>query len=647
MADAPKILGTDTLKNAYPKLNSAIDNANEALNKHAATDLKADTAITTANNAVTIATGADTKANSVRDEFDQVIAEAGSNNPEVVNARGTFPLLKNRLDDVTTSLAEMATDVSNLGANVNAMDNAPFIQAALDKGGLVTIKKPGNYVTSTLHIGDGTTLLLGAGVTLTLKSNTFNYLIVNKGEVATPKTRNKNISIQGGSYNFNGSNNAKQGAYRDGLFPGHGIFLRGVDGVNIADIEYVGQCAKFAFLLSDVTNVTTDNVNINNGSDGVHFHAPASNIKISNMTGYTGDNYLAFTIGDYNDYVTVENGDFNNVEIENVFIGSSTNPNAQPIQLVGSGLNGLGIFDNFTIKNVVAYMATGKEIVSLTLKDDSEGNVYLLNTKVRTIELSGLKRLNVDKAYPLITVTAAVSNLIIKDFVVDLNYTNTVLNALSSVIRNIKVGNFYFTGSNNAITSALFKFGAAGNVNLIKHISMDNISCSIDTTSPVTVIDNTNSNILRLDVSNSLFEFSTYKGLILYYRTTIAQSTVNIAKFSNCYLSNIANTIENNTTLALSNCNVPSLPSNILALLNNVGTIRVLIDSTDIPGGFRCASLTSPATMSYQGTSAYCNLDATALTPTDGDICKMRNTTTGEIALYIYTNSAWKKVTAA
>jgi peptidoglycan/xylan/chitin deacetylase (PgdA/CDA1 family) len=95
MADAPKILGTDTLRDAYPKLNSAIDNSNEA-------KTKADTAIETANTAKTTA-------DTVQSQFDQVVAEAGENNPEVVQARGEAVNLNARLNATDAQLAEKAS----------------------------------------------------------------------------------------------------------------------------------------------------------------------------------------------------------------------------------------------------------------------------------------------------------------------------------------------------------------------------------------------------------------------------------------------------------------------------------------------------------------------------------------------------------
>lgn len=65
MADAPLILETDYLDEAYPKINKAIQNANESLNKHADTDAKADDAIQKAD-------AANDKADFTQQQLDQV-----------------------------------------------------------------------------------------------------------------------------------------------------------------------------------------------------------------------------------------------------------------------------------------------------------------------------------------------------------------------------------------------------------------------------------------------------------------------------------------------------------------------------------------------------------------------------------------------
>jgi|GEM_PF-6811588 len=60
-------------------------------------------------------------AESVQEQFDKVVAEAGSNNPEVVNARGGEVNLNVRLDKVTTQLADTAStlNATQQGENVN------------------------------------------------------------------------------------------------------------------------------------------------------------------------------------------------------------------------------------------------------------------------------------------------------------------------------------------------------------------------------------------------------------------------------------------------------------------------------------------------------------------------------------------------
>jgi peptidoglycan/xylan/chitin deacetylase (PgdA/CDA1 family) len=103
MADAPKILGTDSLRSAYPKLNSAIDNSNEALTKSNSADTKAANAVNTAN-------AAETKADSVQTQFNQVVID-GDSSVEAAQARvdadgNAFTTLKDRLDNGDAQLVE-------------------------------------------------------------------------------------------------------------------------------------------------------------------------------------------------------------------------------------------------------------------------------------------------------------------------------------------------------------------------------------------------------------------------------------------------------------------------------------------------------------------------------------------------------------
>ncbi|UTI41127.1 glycerophosphodiester phosphodiesterase [Niallia sp. RD1] len=108
MADAQKLLPTDTLRVGYPKINDAIDNANEALTTSQISDAKADEAVATAN-------AAKTKADSVQEQFNQVVIE-GDSSVEAAQARvdshnNVFATLKERLDTKEDSFTAQLANI--------------------------------------------------------------------------------------------------------------------------------------------------------------------------------------------------------------------------------------------------------------------------------------------------------------------------------------------------------------------------------------------------------------------------------------------------------------------------------------------------------------------------------------------------------
>jgi hypothetical protein len=107
MADAPKILKSDKLYQMYPKLNSAIDNSNDALKRATTAETSANNAITEAqrlgNEAKNIASTAETIADSVQSQFNQVVIE-GDSSVEAAQGRvdalgNVFSTLKERNDN--------------------------------------------------------------------------------------------------------------------------------------------------------------------------------------------------------------------------------------------------------------------------------------------------------------------------------------------------------------------------------------------------------------------------------------------------------------------------------------------------------------------------------------------------------------------
>lgn len=87
------------IERAITDTAAALPLATAAKSESAAAKISAGQAEVKSANALGKAMVAMDVAEMVRDEFDRVIAEAGSNNPEVVQARGEYVNLRARLDD--------------------------------------------------------------------------------------------------------------------------------------------------------------------------------------------------------------------------------------------------------------------------------------------------------------------------------------------------------------------------------------------------------------------------------------------------------------------------------------------------------------------------------------------------------------------
>ncbi|MEW5567390.1 pyocin knob domain-containing protein [Rossellomorea marisflavi] len=104
MADAPKILESDTMKQSLPKLNQSIANSNKALIDSDSANLKANQAVTTAYEAVK-------KSDSVKSQLDNIIISKGESDAEVLQARGDFSLLSERLGNTDAVIEETISKV--------------------------------------------------------------------------------------------------------------------------------------------------------------------------------------------------------------------------------------------------------------------------------------------------------------------------------------------------------------------------------------------------------------------------------------------------------------------------------------------------------------------------------------------------------
>jgi hypothetical protein len=161
MADAPKLVGTDRLKDAYPKINLAIDNANQALS--------------TSNNA-------ETTANSVQEQFNEVVLE-GAIDPETAQARVdengvTKTTLKERIDEGFVKATTHLSDITTLSSKYSTLQQA-FDNTLPSK----TITVPsGEYQLNESLVFRGGKRYIGYGVTIKAMVNTA-YINTNENSI--------------------------------------------------------------------------------------------------------------------------------------------------------------------------------------------------------------------------------------------------------------------------------------------------------------------------------------------------------------------------------------------------------------------------------------------------------------------------------
>jgi hypothetical protein len=113
---------------------------------------------------------ADIQAQKIR--VDTIVASAGNSNTEVVDARGTFPVLGARLASAETSLADIVT------YQPNGVDDTANIQSILNTKGSVRLTR-GVYISTLLTLTKGMRIY-GDGIgstTIKLKDNTNTTLL--------------------------------------------------------------------------------------------------------------------------------------------------------------------------------------------------------------------------------------------------------------------------------------------------------------------------------------------------------------------------------------------------------------------------------------------------------------------------------------
>lgn len=264
----------------------------------------------------------------------------------------------------------------DFGANPGntASINKQAIQNALNCKGIVRIQTAGTYlINGTLTIDSNTKFELGDNVTIKLAPSTSKYLIKNSDQV----NGNVNIEINGGIWDADYTNNPATGAYPS-LWGGHGIFFHKIKNLKYRNM-FVQGCPKYSFLTVDCEDFVAENIRFNNPSDGLHFQPPLKKAFIRNVSGTTGDDMVAFTLGDYTNYQVSNVGNFEDILVDGVIGVNAKNL----VKLTGSGLSSLYSFKRIMIQNLSGTVTNE----AVFIQDDGTN---LINTKIDAVTIKNV-----------------------------------------------------------------------------------------------------------------------------------------------------------------------------------------------------------------------------------------------------------------
>jgi hypothetical protein len=227
-------------------------------------------------------------------------------------------------------------------------DNGAVIQAALDSSPRVFLAPmPGSReacITSGLRLHTGQRLAAANEMRIKLADGANAYLLTNDDW----GRGNRNIEVSGGIWDANGG---RQVATEQ--WPGFLSRFEACHGLHIHDATFV-NARKYAEQISATDDWSVTNLRFDTANDGVHVHGPANRFRIANLGGYTGDNMVSLTIGDYSAYQTTL-GSIKDGLIENV----NTVSGITPVRLVGKA--GYG-FERITIRHIGGVVSSGDAV---------------------------------------------------------------------------------------------------------------------------------------------------------------------------------------------------------------------------------------------------------------------------------------------
>ncbi|MFZ5287760.1 hypothetical protein [Enterobacter kobei] len=360
------------------------------------------------------------------------------------------------------------------------------LDAMFAAGGDIRFEKPGTYITDrTWVLRSGTRLWIGPGVTIKL-ANGSNVPVFKNYSYANSAAVDAYIEIWGpGTIDYNGANQTVVG------LGSMASILKGITSLKIGGGIKVIGANKYAWLVCNVTYLTAVGLNFDTNSDGLHCQPPIRHAYIRNLKGKTGDDMLAFTIGDYANYNISEPGDFSDVDAEGLFCNYAH----CAVKITGDGTGNFvrfrisGIYGdteqcvvrvwgdanlkktvvkNLTIENIFAKPgSTGSEFAAIEINDRGFGTSGY-SIEVDTLLIRNLRSQNnaQQSVYFAGTFGSVIHDLVIDGLPRSAFAIFGVNNASTLAVDNLTIKNGNIIFQDNANSAVVVNRGTITNMNI-------------------------------------------------------------------------------------------------------------------------------------------------------------------------------------
>lgn len=379
MANAPEILKDEKLRDSYPKLNAAIRNSNESL-------LTANIAKSNADSAVSTANAANAKSDDTQQQLNNIILNNGQSDAEVLQARGTFAVLNDRLNSIDSQLSgEVTLNTTNV-SEINSI----IADAAINSK-KVKFKKKVYEIDSPIYLPDNTFVDFNKAVIKRKTGSGLFDMVRNADETnGNSDIVIENLRVDGNKAGDNLTPNGTNDFSGVSLTKVKKTILKNVDVVNTINSEkasagiYFGYCEdiqcenlngsfndRTAILFDYCKRISVDgSITYNNGGSGIS--GSCEELQLNNITSFN-NGYSNVSVNGVRN--SVNNVTTFNSAYSGLNIGHSTIPadgtTVNNVHSYGNGYEGVTVSGskNVQLNNIEVFNNTRNNI---QVKDNSE-----------------------------------------------------------------------------------------------------------------------------------------------------------------------------------------------------------------------------------------------------------------------------------